>query len=480
MNDARLFIEGEWTTGSPVAALDKYDGSEIGVAHHADSLQVENALASLASATRGSRPLLDPYERYEVLARASRLLRERAAAITGLIVRDAGFAHADARREVERTADTLLLSAEAAKTLHGEVVPIDAARGGSRRLAFTTRHPLGVVCAITPFNSPLNTVAHKVGPALAAGNAVILKPASLTPFSAVALVEVLLDAGLPAELISLVIGSGSEVGDQLLRSDVPTFYAFTGSTEVGRAVRAGAGLRKTQLELGSLSSTIVCDDADLDAAAARVAPAAFRKAGQVCTSVQRLYVHESVRDEVRERLTAALDGLVAGDPRDEATAIGPLISPAESDRVHAWIEDARTRGARAIIGGQRDGIGVIQPTLIDDPPHDAIVMSHEIFGPVVNLIPFRDLDATLASVNDTPYGLAAGIFTRDIDKALDAAAILRMGSVHINETSSNRVDLMPYGGVKDSGSGVEGPMYAAREMTEERLITLGHASPGGR
>jgi acyl-CoA reductase-like NAD-dependent aldehyde dehydrogenase len=389
-----------------------------------------------------------------------------------MIMTDTGFTQADSAREVDRAVQTLLLCGEEAKRLAGDMVPMQGAPGGGGRLAFTVYRPLGVVCAITPFNSPLNTVVHKVGPALAAGNAVALKPASQTPVTAAGLVRLLLEAGLPAALISLLPGSGATVGQWLLDSPVPACYAFTGSNPVGEKVRQAAGLRRAQLELGSISSTIICADADLDRCVPLCANAAFRKAGQVCTSVQRLYVHQAVAGQVQALLAALLQDKKAGDPAAPDTFIGPLISPADAVRVDSWIGAAADGGATVVSGGVRNG-NVIAPTVLAQVSADMQVMQSEIFGPVVMIRPFTDLHEAIAEINDTPYGLAAGIFTGSLADALTAAEELRMGSVHINETSSSRVDLMPYTGVKASGIGREGPHYAIREMSEECLITIG-------
>lgn len=471
MTEAKLFIAGEWVEGAKTSAIrDKYSGEQIGVLHEAGPEQVDRALEAVRDAQRGIT--FAPYERFTVLSRASALLLQRAEEFVETIVDDAGFTVADARREVERAAQTLLLSGEEAKRIHGEVVPLDGAPGATGRIAFTVRHPLGVVCAITPFNSPLNTVTHKVGPALAAGNAVILKPSSLTPLTSVALVSLLLEAGLPPGLIALVHGGGSTVGQQLLDSKIPGFYAFTGSTPVGEQIRRSVGLRRTQLELGSLSSTIVCDDASLERAAQACVGAAFRKAGQVCTSVQRLYVHRDVEKKFGELLAEELAQRTWGDPRKEDAFVGPLISAGEASRVQSWVDSAVESGAELVAGGERQG-QVVVPTVLARTTAQMQVMAEEVFGPVVSLVAFDDLEAAIAQINDTPYGLAAGIFTADIGQALTAAEQLRMGSVHINETSSSRVDLMPYGGVKDSGTGVEGPKYAIEEMTEQRLVTIG-------
>jgi succinate-semialdehyde dehydrogenase/glutarate-semialdehyde dehydrogenase len=471
VRQAQLFLGGSWVDGVSTSELrDKYDDRHLADVHEAGREQVDAALDGVARAQQ--RRVLAPYERYRVLSGAARLVAARRDAFADAVVADAGFTITDAEREVDRAVQTLELSAEEAKRIHGEVVPLDGAPGASGRHAFTIRRPLGVVCAITPFNSPLNTVAHKVGPALAAGNGVVLKPASYTPLSAGLLVGVLLEAGLPEDLIALVHGSGGTVGQWLLESPVPSFYAFTGSTEVGEHLHRTVGLRRTQLELGSLSSTIVCDDADLARAVPLCVNAAFRKAGQVCTSVQRLYVHQGVLAEFLDALTAEVSGRVAGDPRQRDTFVGPVISAREADRIASWISAAAEGGASVVTGGTRRG-GVIEPAVLTDVEADMDLMCREVFGPVVSVRPFAELDRAITEINDTPFGLAAGIFTADLGRALTAAETLRMGSVHINETSSSRVDLMPYGGVKKSGMGVEGPRYAIEEMTEQRLITLG-------
>lgn len=468
---AQLFLDGDWTDGTSGSELrDKFSGEVVAQVHEASREQVTAALDGVARGQREHR--LTPYQRFEVLATAARLVRERRDAFIDTVITDTGFTLGDARREVDRAAETLLLSGEEAKRIHGEVVPWDAAPGAAQdRIAFTQRRPLGVVCAITPFNSPLNTVVHKVGPALAAGNSVIVKPASYTPLSAGLLVRTLLEAGLPPELIAVVHGGGSTVGQWLLESPVPAFYAFTGSTEVGEHIQRTVGLRRTQLEMGSLSSTLVCDDADLAKAAASCVNAAFRKAGQVCTSVQRLYVHARVVDDFAAQISQVLAGVVAGDPRAERTFVGPVISQRDADRIQTWVDRAVRHGASLLSGGAREG-QVVHPTVLSDVSLDMEVLNQEVFGPVVSLRPFTDLDEAIAEINATPYGLSAGIFTSDLTKAFRAVERLHMGSVHVNETSSNRVDLMPYGGAKRSGMGIEGPQYAVHEMTEHRLVTL--------
>lgn len=473
MQTAQLFIDGSWVDGGSTAVVeDKFTGEHVAEVAQASADQVGDAIGALHAAHQ--RGVMPPYDRSRILTRASRLIEERAEELRDLIVQESGFTRSDAAGEVARATQTLRLSGEEATRLTGEMVPLDGAPNVRDRIGFTIRRPVGVVCAITPFNSPLNTVAHKVGPALAAGNTVALKPATPTPLTAGALVRILLDAGLPPDQIALLNGSGRAVGQPLLEDERIAFYTFTGSTEVGRHISATVGLRRTQLELGSLASTIVCPDADIDDALHKSTSAAFRKAGQVCTSVQRLYVHREVHEQFTERLIERVEALKAGDPNDDGTFVGPLISLAEAERVENWVGAAVDGGAECLTGGVRDQ-RVVRPTVLSGVHPSMQVMCEEVFGPVVSVRAFDDFEATLHEVNDTPYGLATGVFTKDIRTAMIAAERLHVGSVHINQTSSSRIDLMPYGGVKDSGFGHEGPKYAAREMTEERLITIDYA-----
>jgi succinate-semialdehyde dehydrogenase/glutarate-semialdehyde dehydrogenase len=328
-----------------------------------------------------------------------------------------------------------------------------------------------VVCGITSFNAPLNFVAHKAGPALASGNTVVLKAPQSTPFSAALLCQILLEAGLPPGHVNLVQGPGSEVGRWLVENQRIRFYTFTGSTSVGKQLHRDVGLRPIALELGSIAATLVCEDGDLDRAAPRIANSAFRRAGQACTSTQRLFVHRRVLDPFLEKFAAAAANLKAGDPWDPQTAVGPMISESEAARAEAWVNEAVAQGARVISGGQRRG-ALLTPTVLVDARPEMRILCEEIFAPVVSVIPFDTLDDAIAQINSTEFGLAAGIFTRDINTALTAARRIHVGVVHINESSSSRVDLIPFSGVKDSGLGREGPKYAMQEMTEERLITI--------
>ena len=465
-----LLIDNQWVAGEgePFALIDKYLGSKVADVTSASATQAARMVETAHRAFRAGAPVA--YERGAVLDKAAKLVAERADSFVRAMQAEGGFTESDASGEVTRCIETLRLSAEEARRLAGDMLPMEGAPRQAGRLAFTLRVPIGVVLAITPFNSPLNTVAHKVGPAIAAGNAVILKPSGNTPVTACLLAQALLDAGLPAGFLSILHARGAAL-DQVMADDRIRFFAFTGSTEVGRAIQSTAGLRRTQMELGSIAFTILADDADLDKALIKVVNAGYRKAGQVCTSVQILLTHESILATVEERLGAMVRGLKFGDPRVRDTVCGPVISEADAVRIESWIEEAMARGARRLAGGPRQG-SVVPPTLLSNVDPSMRVGCREIFGPVVCIVSYRDLDEAIAKVNATPYGLATGIFTNRLLDAIEAARRLEVGGVHINETSSSRVDLMPYGGSKDSGFGREGPHYAVQEMTEERVVTI--------
>jgi succinate-semialdehyde dehydrogenase/glutarate-semialdehyde dehydrogenase len=463
-------IGGRWTEGGAgIPVYDKFTRAEIAKVSAATEADVEEVVSRAQAAFDAGGPT--PVERARILRTVAAAIEQNRARFREIMTAETGFTYTDSDGDISRTIVTLELCAEETTRIVGDTVAFGATAGQHNRLGFTVRGPLGVVCAITPFNSPLNTVAHKIGPALAAGNAVVLKPSNLTPLSAAALCELFVNAGLPAGYLSLVHGSGSKTGDYLVRDQRIAFYTFTGSTNVGRIIQQGAGLRRTQMELGSIASTIVCDDADLDIAIPKIANAAFRKAGQVCTSTQRLYLQRSIFDRALDRLTEAASAMPAGDPRNPATRIGPMISQEAATRAESWIAEAKHNQARVVYGGERKG-PVLSPTILTDVSVGMRVVDEEIFAPCVAVLPFDDLDAAVKHANNTPFGLSAGIFTTNVKAALTAARSMRFGAVHINEASSARADGMPFGGVKDSGFGREGPKYAIEEMTEERLITF--------
>lgn len=467
----RMLIDGVWVEGhgAPATVVNKYDGSTIAELRQSDLEQVNQAVAA---ARRGfENDTLTIADRAALLHRVADMIAARHAELAEVIVAESGVPIKDSANEVTRTVETFRVSAEEARRLIGEMVPIQSAPGQSGRMAYTIRSPRGVVGGISSFNSPLNMVAHKVAPAIASGNAVVFKPPLSTPISATLLFEIMLKAGVPAGLIHLVHGDGSVIGNRLVEHPEVDFFTFTGSTPVGKQIRQIRGMRATALELGSIAATIVCEDGDLGRAAVRCAQSGFRRQGQACTSTQRLFVQRSIVDRFVPMLMEQIAALKVGDPRDPATDVGPMIDAREAARAEAWINEAVAAGAKVLCGGKRDG-AILYPTVLENTERSMKVRCEEIFAPVLSIIPFDTLDEAITEVNATPFGLAAGIFTRDISAALHASQRLHVGIVHINEASSSRVDLMPFGGVKDSGVGVEGPRYAMREMTEERLVTI--------
>ncbi|WP_312405211.1 aldehyde dehydrogenase family protein [Brevundimonas sp.] len=467
----KQFVGGAWVEGegAVVDVVDKFTGDIIASVRCASTAQVDSAVLGARSGFEAVK--LEPFERARLLNRVADLILANRQALAETIVAESGVPWKDSDNEVARAAETFRLSAEEARRLVGEVVPIQGAQGQSHRMAFTLRVPRGVVGGVSAFNSPLNMVAHKVAPALGAGNAVVFKPPLVTPLSATRLFELMLEAGVPAELIALVHGDGGTVGQHLVEHPGVDFFTFTGSPPVGKRIRDARGMRPVALELGSIAATIVCADADLKRAAMRCAQSGFRRQGQACTSTQRLFVQREVLETFQALFLAEVAALSVGDPTDPKTDVGPMISEKDAVRAEAWAREAVDQGARILAGGVRQG-AVLQPTVLTEVRPTMRVMCEEIFAPVLSIIPFDTLEEAIKQVNATDFGLAAGLFTRDIQKALQSAARLHVGVVHLNDASSSRVDLIPFAGVKDSGVGVEGPKYAMREMTEERLVTV--------
>jgi succinate-semialdehyde dehydrogenase/glutarate-semialdehyde dehydrogenase len=469
MSVSGLLVDGVWEDGDErLVVHDKYLGGPVAEVAVPGPDQVDRAMTVAAAAAGRDFPVT---ARAAALRGAARRLEAERADIIATYVAETGFTPADAEVEFTRTVGIFELSAQEAERLTGELVPIQGVPGHENTLCLTQRVPVGVVVAITPFNAPLSTVAHKVAPAIAAGNAVVLKPAELTPLCSVALVRALVAAGVPAGRIQLLCGPGETVGDRIVRHPSVRYISFTGSTAVGRHIRAVSGLARTQLELGSNSPTLLWRDADLDLALPLVVRAGYRKAGQVCTSVQRLLVHRDIADEASERLATLVREIPYGDPRDAGTAVGPVISTESADRVHGLIADARRHGSRIAVGGSTTG-NLVVPTLLAGLPSDARLTREEAFGPVVAMSTVDCLDMAVDRANATPYGLQAGVFCQDLDVAFAFARRLDMGGVIINDTSSYHPDPMPYGGVKDSGQGVEGPKYAVHDMTDSRTVVL--------
>jgi acyl-CoA reductase-like NAD-dependent aldehyde dehydrogenase len=467
--DYPMYIGGEAiTTSEPRPVELPYDGSVVGTIFQATKDQVDAAIAAAASAAGVMREMtLD--ERSTILRRAYEKLLERREDMALAVSSETGKPIKEARTEVERAASTLLFSAEEAHRLHGEVVPMDASAGGKGRWAMTIREPLGVIGAITPFNFPLNLAMHKIGPALAGGNAVVHKPASATPISAVKMAGIFAECGLPKGALNVITGPGGAIGDMLVFDPRVAMITFTGSVDVGLRIRNLAGMKRVTLELGSNSAVIIEDDANLGEAVARCVAGSFAHSGQVCISVQRIFVNQKVRNEFLERFVEGARKLHIGHPHDPATDISSLITVGEAERVEHWIGEAVEKGAHLLTGGGRKR-ATVEPAILSDVPADANLFCREAFGPVVGVNSYATLDEAIARVNDSQYGLQAGIYTQDIQKAFRAARQVHVGGFMINEVPQYRVDQMPYGGVKLSGTGREGPKYAIEEMTEPKLV----------
>jgi acyl-CoA reductase-like NAD-dependent aldehyde dehydrogenase len=459
------------TTGEWIEVRSPYDGEIIGRVPACGQTEVDRAVAA-AQAARRDAPLA-LWRRAEILDTAARLLAERVEDSARLIAAEAAKPIKTARVEAQRAVSTFTFAAVAARTLAGDVVPMDASPAGEGKLAFTLRVPVGVVGAISPFNFPLNLVAHKLAPAIAAGCPVVLKPASQTPLSAIALARMLLgECGLPAGLLHVVTGGGGTVGNALVDHDDVAMITFTGSPDVGWSIKARAPRKKVGLELGNNAPLIIEPSADVETAAKKVSVAGFSHAGQSCISTQRIYVHEEVAGRFLDALVPLVEGLVVGDPMDEQTDVSALISSSERDRVVSWVDEAVSSGAEVLAGGKVREDGVLVPTVLGKVTPEMKVCSQEVFGPVVAVATYRALDDALRLANQTRYGLQAAIFTARLDDALRAAGDLDFGGVLVNEVPTYRADQQPYGGVRDSGNTREGPQWAAREMTEERVVII--------
>jgi acyl-CoA reductase-like NAD-dependent aldehyde dehydrogenase len=472
VTDHRLLVAGERVeTGEWSEVPSPYDGTVVGRVPKADASMVTKAVDAAQAAFEGDD--FPQHARAAVLDRAAHIVREREDELAATIAAEAGKPIKTARVEAQRCVGTLTFSAIEALKLTGELIPMDAGEAGVGKLGYVLRLPVGVVGAISPFNFPLNLVAHKLGPSVAAGNATVLKPAGQTPISAIKLAEILYDAGLPESWLHVVCGAGSEVGNALVEDDRIGAITFTGSAPVGWAIRSKAPRKKVNLELGSTAPLIVHSDGDWETAADKAKLHAFSHAGQSCISVQRILVQESIADQFTKRFIANVESLVTGDPMDEATDVGPLISPGDRDRVKTWVDEAAADGGEVLTGGELVDDGrCLAPTVIREPPREAKVWCEEIFGPVATVHTYREFDEALELANDARFGLQAGVFTRDIGRGLLAGQRLKFGGVLVNEVPTFRTDQMPYGGVKDSGNTREGPAYAVRELTEERLVTL--------
>ncbi len=467
--EKRLLIDGEWVeTGEWNEVRSPYSGELVARVARAGAEETRRAIDAAEQAMRKPLPA---HKRAEILVRVAGQLGRRHEEVARTISAEAGKPLKAAKVEAARAMSTFTMAAVEARKLAGEMVPMEASQAGAGKLAFTLREPIGIVGAISPFNFPLNLVAHKIAPALAAGCAVVLKPASQTPLSALLLAELETEAGLPPGWLNVLVGSASEIGDVLVEDARVKLISFTGSSGVGWGLRERAPRKRVNLELGNATPVIVEADADLDDVAGRLAANAFSFAGQSCISVQRIYVQRDAYDDLLARLLPKVEALRLGDPADEETDVGPLIDTDARDRVLAWIEEARAAGAEILCGGTLEG-ELIRPTVIAGAGPELKVSCEEVFGPVCTVTAYDTLDEAIELANGTRFGLQAGIFTASLKSALAAAQRLEFGGVTVNEAPTFRADQMPYGGVKDSGNTREGPAWAVREMTEERLVVI--------
>ncbi|MCB2215725.1 MAG: aldehyde dehydrogenase family protein [Desulfobulbaceae bacterium] len=468
-----MYIAGKWRTSDAVnEVLNPYDNSVVDSAPIANEQDVEDAIVS---AERGAQEMENiPYwRRSEIIAKAGQLLLSNKEKMANLITRENGKTIKEARGEIDRAAMTLSIAADAAKSIHGETLPLSANNvpGIENKFGFTYRVPCGVVLAIAPFNVPVNLACHKIGAAFAGGNSVILKAATDTPLATAQLVEIFLEAGLPEEVIQYLSGAGSKLGAVLCPDKRIRKITFTGSYDVGQEICQLAGMKKVTMELGGNCPVIVMNDVDVDRIVKALVPAGYGMAGQACVSTQRAFVHQDIYEEVIAKITLKIKDFVLDDPLLETTTMGPLIRENDAKRVSETILEAGRQGARVLCGGERKN-NFVQPAVVADVEKSMRIYQEELFGPAIAFMPFTDVEDAIVSANDTNYGLAAGLFTENLDMAMQIARRVKSGIMHINSASRWRIDHMPNGGLKDSGIGKEGPHYALEELTESRTIIM--------
>jgi len=466
-----LLIDGTWVgTNDYTSLYSPYSKQLLGEIASAGLPETDRAIEAAVRCKPVMRQM-PAHQRARILETVSRLLDERREEAARLIALEAAKPLKAALIEVDRTIQTYKLAGEEAKRIHGETLSMDAVPGGEGRFAYTLREPAGVVGAITPFNFPMNLVAHKLGPAIAAGNTVVLKPAEQTPLSAFFVAELFMEAGLPAGALNVITGDGKTVGDKIVTDPRVDVITFTGSPQVGTGIRNKAGLKRVTLELGSNSAVIIDDHVDVDSLIPRCVTGAFSFQGQVCISLQRIYVMEAKYDEFVEKFVAAAGRLKIGDPLDPETDLSAMISEREAVRAVDWIQEARQQGAVIALGGTREG-GLVMPTVLLNVDPSAQVSCKEVFAPIVLINKVQSMEEAVDWVNHSVYGLQAGIYTDNLTTAFNAVEKLRVGGVMINDIPTFRLDHMPYGGVKESGLGREGVKYAIEELTEMKLVVF--------
>jgi glyceraldehyde-3-phosphate dehydrogenase (NADP+) len=465
----KMLLNGEWVDrDNKIDVRDPFDDSVIDTVPAASAEDVEMALEAAVRGFEVARKM-SVFDRAQVLFKTAAIVSENLEDFAVIIAREGSKTIREARKEASRCVNTLMVSAEESKRILGETIPFDSFPGGEQRRGYYYRFPIGVVLAITPFNDPLNLVAHKLGPGIAAGNSVILKPATVTPLSALKLAEAFLKAGLPPLVLQVITGYGSVIGDPLVKDERVRMISFTGGIEAGKRISQLAGIKKIGMELGSDSPVIVWEDTDLDWAVESCVSGAFWAAGQNCIGVQRLYIHSNIYQEFREKFVERTLQYKIGDKMSDETDMGPMITEEEAKRVESWIKEAQDKGAKILAGGNRNN-ALVEPTVLENVPEDVAIHCEEIFGPTVNLYPVDNLDDAIAKANALPFGLHAAIFTRNVDVAFKAAYDLDCGGVMINDSTDYRLDSMPFGGVKYSGLGREGIKFALQEMTEPKVI----------
>ena len=477
MREPRPFlVHGQWKQSKLTASVNNpFNGQLVADVVYSTEAEVEEAIVSTVSTveTMGSLP---GHARYNILQQIAALLYRRKEEFAQTITAEAGKPIADAKREVSRAIQTFTVAAEEARRISGEVVPLDWTPGSDTHLGMVRRFPIGPILGITPFNFPLNLVAHKVAPALAAGNPILIKPAPQTPLTALLLGEVALEAGLPPGGLN-VVPCENALAERMVVDPRFKLLSFTGSAPVGWMLKAKCGKKKVTLELGGNAGVIIESDADIDLAAQRCAAGGFGYAGQTCISVQRVFVHHSIVDLFTTKLLMHVARLKSGDPTDDTTTIGPLIDHAAAQRVESWIGEAVADGARVLLGGKRMG-SVVEATVLSNVKPEMKISCREVFGPVVTVTPYRQFSEAIALLNQSDFGLQAGVFTKDINKIFYAFRHAEVGAVLANEIPTFRADHMPYGGIKDSGLGREGVRAAIEDMTEPRLLVLNLKEPG--
>jgi acyl-CoA reductase-like NAD-dependent aldehyde dehydrogenase len=472
MEKKKLYIGGHWVEGNEYRELrSPYSQEVIAIVPLADRDQVEEAIRAASESTDIIKKM-PAHERADILLRVSALLEENLEEAARILTLENAKPIKAARVEIGRTAQTYRFAAEEAKRLYGETIPMDAAKGAEDKFGFTIREPLGVIAAITPFNFPFNLAAHKLGPAIAAGNTIVLKPASQTPLSALYIAELFERAGLPKGVLNVITGSGGVIGDLLVTDDRVKMVTFTGSLEVGKRIKELAGLKRVTLELGSNAPVIVDKVQDLDRAVNKCVQGSFAYSGQVCISVQRIYVHEDIYETFLGKFSDGAKSLIIGDPQEESTEISALIHPNEITRVKTWVEEAQSKGATKVLGGELYNNTTLMPTILTNVPRHTSLCTLEAFAPIVFVNKFRNMDEAIKEANDSQFGLQAGIFTDSIQTALKAAREIESGGININDVPTFRVDHMPYGGVKNSGLGKEGIKYSTEEMTEVKFVSF--------